>query len=190
MTSRSRPTDHQRLAELVTPTLSGSESPFTGTRPALNAEMKIRTFLLLLAGALAFVVEIAGAAIIYSGERNIILTGQPESTQELVIDVAGETGDLSDDLTLSITLVELNSVGANVAGGLSGVALGSSPPQDASRLRIRKRCQRQPQPGSPHPLFSSSIRMTSKVIRCKSSCSRTRRMRSNALASGSCTVRS
>mgnify|MGYP003694690271 CR=1 FL=1 len=43
---------------------------------------------------------------------------------------------------------------------------------------------------SPHPLFASSIRMTSKVIRCKSSCSRTRRMRSHALASGSCTARS
>jgi hypothetical protein len=91
-----------------------------------NLNMKIYKCLLLIAGAFASMIQITGATIIYSGEQNISLTGQPDSTQKLVIDIAGETNDISDDLTLSISLVAFNSVGANEAGAFSGVALGSS----------------------------------------------------------------
>lgn len=71
--------------------------------------------------------QITGATIIYSGESNISLAGQPDSVQRLVIDIAGKTGDISDDLTLSILMNAGGTLGENFAGASSGVALASSP---------------------------------------------------------------
>jgi hypothetical protein len=90
--------------------------------------MKANYLLLLLITTMTLSQQLANATLIYSGIRDITLTGQPNSNRSLTIDIAGKNGDSSDDLTLAIFLSATASIGSNFAGASSGVVLASSGP--------------------------------------------------------------